>query len=38
MFTKTFNMKVKVYVYKDGANVAKIAEGTIALKYEPESI
>jgi hypothetical protein len=37
MFTKSYNMKVTVYVYKDGANVAKIAEGTIALKYEPES-
>ncbi len=37
MFGKTYNMKVTVSVYKDGANVAKIAEGTIALKYEPES-
>lgn len=34
---KTYNLKVTVYVYKDGANVAKIAEGSIALKYQPES-
>lgn len=37
MFTRSYNMKVTVYVYKDGANVAKLAEGTIALKYELES-
>lgn len=34
---KTYNLKVTIHVYKDGANVAKLAEGTIALKYEPES-
>jgi hypothetical protein len=34
---KTYNLKVTIYVYKDGANVAKIAEGSIALKYQPES-
>lgn len=34
---KTYNMKVTIYAYKDGANVATLAEGTIGLKYEPES-
>lgn len=34
---KSYNLKVTIYVYKDGANLAKIAEGTIALKYEAES-
>ena len=37
MFGRTYNMKVTIYAYKDGANVAKLAEGTIALKYEPGS-
>lgn len=36
-FGKSYNLKVTIYAYKDGANVAKLAEGTIALKYEPES-
>jgi len=34
---KTYNLKVTVYVYKDGANVATLGTGIIALKYEPES-
>ena len=37
LFGDTYNLKVTIYVYKDGANIAKIAEGTIGMKYEPES-
>lgn len=37
MFGKTYNLKVTIYVYKDGANVATLGTGIIALKYEPES-
>ncbi len=37
MFGKSYNLKVTVYVYKDGANIAKLGDGVIAMKYEPES-
>ncbi len=36
-YGKSYNLKITIYAYKDGANVAKLAEGTIALKFEPES-
>lgn len=34
---KSYPLKVTFYAYKDGANVAKLAEGTISLKYEADS-
>ncbi len=37
LFGKSYNLKVTVYAYKDGANVGKLGEGVIAMKYEPES-
>jgi hypothetical protein len=37
LFGKSYNLKVTIYAYKDGANVGKLGEGVIAMKYEPES-
>jgi len=33
----TYNLKVTVYVFKDGANVATLGKGTIAMKYDVDS-